>query len=226
MYWLGAWSKKGWVLIIGLVSLLWLQRLGISSLQGLNDFNDKSSIYPTRLTLILHFYTCTNRFHDSLSLTFCQVSLFISFILHIHILWMALFPWAPIFVDWTNIMHLWGSKFRAILFFFITHTANHYHQGQGPCDLDFDLCSKNSFFRLCCLWGIVFHKHTYLLNFFLTFHLHQLTPEVRLYGVKMLELEISFAWYGFYCHQWYWCVITKVDYHSLIYSFVCVLLLL
>ena len=37
------------------------------------------------------------------------------------------------------ILHLW-SPFK-------------WHQGQWPCDLDFDLCSKNSFFWLRCHRG-------------------------------------------------------------------------
>ena len=28
-----------------------------------------------------------------------------------------------------------------------------WHQSQWPCDLDFDLCAKNSFFGLCCRRG-------------------------------------------------------------------------
>ena len=40
------------------------------------------------------------------------------------ILWMALFSWVPISVDWTKMAHSWGSKFVAIEFSFI----NFYRQ--------------------------------------------------------------------------------------------------
>ena len=40
------------------------------------------------------------------------------------ILWLALFSWVPIFVDWTKMTHPWGSKFLAIVFSFIIHTKN------------------------------------------------------------------------------------------------------
>ena len=38
------------------------------------------------------------------------------------ILWTAVFSWVPIFVDWTKLTHLWGSKFVAIVFSFIVYT--------------------------------------------------------------------------------------------------------
>ena len=36
-------------------------------------------------------------------------------------LWMALFSWVPVFVDWTKMTHLWGSKFVARVFSFKSH---------------------------------------------------------------------------------------------------------
>ena len=44
-------------------------------------------------------------------------------------LWMALFSWVPIFVDWTKITYSWGSKFVAIVFSFIIHTEDCYFVG-------------------------------------------------------------------------------------------------
>ena len=38
------------------------------------------------------------------------------------ILWMPLFSWVPIFVEWTKITHSWGSKSVAIVFSLIIHT--------------------------------------------------------------------------------------------------------
>ena len=39
-------------------------------------------------------------------------------------LWMALFLWVRVFVDWTKMTHSWGSKFVVIIFSFIIHTEN------------------------------------------------------------------------------------------------------
>ena len=49
------------------------------------------------------------------------------------ILWMALFSWVLIFVDWTEITRSLGSKFVAIIFSFILHTENRYVMGTGIC---------------------------------------------------------------------------------------------
>ena len=40
---------------------------------------------------------------------------------------MALLLWVPIFVDWTKMIHVWDSKFMAIVFSFIIHTENYYN---------------------------------------------------------------------------------------------------
>ena len=61
--------------------------------------------------------TCFNRY------------MFISFV--IHVLWLALFSWVPIFVDWTNLTHSWGLKFVSIVFSFIIHKENRYFVGTG-----------------------------------------------------------------------------------------------
>ena len=45
------------------------------------------------------------------------------------ILWMPLFSWVPIFVDWTKITHSWGSNFVAILFSFIIDTEKSLFRG-------------------------------------------------------------------------------------------------
>ena len=37
------------------------------------------------------------------------------------VLWMALFSWVPIFIDWAKITHFWGSNFLVKAFFFIIH---------------------------------------------------------------------------------------------------------
>ena len=42
------------------------------------------------------------------------------------LLWMTLFSWVPIFVDWANITYSWGSEFMVIILFFIIHTDNHF----------------------------------------------------------------------------------------------------
>ena len=47
------------------------------------------------------------------------------------ILWLALFLWVPIFVDWTKMTHSWGSKFVAIVFSLIIHTENYHFMGTG-----------------------------------------------------------------------------------------------
>ena len=46
-------------------------------------------------------------------------------------LWMALFSWVPIFVDWTKITHSWGSKFVAIEFYLMIHKENWTFVGTG-----------------------------------------------------------------------------------------------
>ena len=45
--------------------------------------------------------------------------------------WMALFSWITIFVDWTQMKHLLGSKFVAIVFSIIIHAENHQFVGTG-----------------------------------------------------------------------------------------------
>ena len=45
-----------------------------------------------------------------------------------------------------------------------SYLACKWHQGQWRCDLDFDLCAKNSFFRPP--GGIVFYKHMYFSRVF------------------------------------------------------------
>ena len=60
------------------------------------------------------------------------------------LLWMALFSWVPIFVDWSKFTHSWGSKqkkyrgmfetqkvrrFVVMVFSFIIHTENCYFIG-------------------------------------------------------------------------------------------------
>ena len=37
-----------------------------------------------------------------------------------------------------------------------------WHKGQWPCDLDHDLCAKNSIYDFVATGGIVFHKHILL----------------------------------------------------------------
>ena len=60
--------------------------------------------------------------------------------------------------------NFWLNRDR--YFIFRIHTllkcSFKWHQGQWPCDLDFDLCS---FYGLCCHRGIVFHKHMHLCLF-------------------------------------------------------------
>ena len=46
-------------------------------------------------------------------------------------MWMALFLWVPIFVDWTKMTQILGSKFVAIVFSFIIHTENYHFVGTG-----------------------------------------------------------------------------------------------
>ena len=53
------------------------------------------------------------------------------------ILWVALFWWLPIFVDWTKMTHSWGSQFVAIAFSFIIHTENHQFVGTVIHGLDY-----------------------------------------------------------------------------------------
>ena len=43
----------------------------------------------------------------------------------LHILWMALFLWVPIFVDWAKMTYSWGSKFMAIAIYLIIYTENY-----------------------------------------------------------------------------------------------------
>ena len=49
---------------------------------------------------------------------------------------MALFSWVPIFVDWANMTHSWGSKFVAIAFSYIIHTENRFFLGTRFCGSD------------------------------------------------------------------------------------------
>ena len=48
---------------------------------------------------------------------------------NLQLLWMTLFSWVPIFVDWAKITHSWGLKFVVKAFSFIIHTESYFFKG-------------------------------------------------------------------------------------------------
>ena len=60
-----------------------------------------------------------------------------------------LFSWAPIFVDWTKITYLWGSKFVAKVFSFLIHIENHkvvtWNSWIGPSTKTTTICTIRNY---------------------------------------------------------------------------------
>ena len=54
----------------------------------------------------------------------------------LQILWMALFFWVPIFVDWAKITHSWGSEFVGIAFSCTILTDSRFFMGTRFCESD------------------------------------------------------------------------------------------
>ena len=53
----------------------------------------------------------------------------------LHVLWMALFSWVPIFMDWTKMTFV-GVKICGHGFFFVLHTENYHFMDTGICGSD------------------------------------------------------------------------------------------